>query len=287
MPGGQSGDKAEIARFLKKREKRPNYDAQKDLFIALFDRKLVGYLDLFSEPGIARTILDCFVLPQHRRCGLGNELINRGLHRSVQLRAQVAHVKITEDNFAAEKFLSELGFAEVHCFLELEADLVEVFKKETGQVSHYTETFKTGEEACLADIQARVFSGSWGFSPNTADEIKYYLDLTNSELEDILVLRIDSKIAGYSWAHELLSGRPDVELKRYRIHMFGIDPPYRRKGLGKKLLWAQLNQLRNTRAKSIELTVDDKNLAACSLYFSAGFKKKSKSLWYEKRLDKL
>ncbi|MBA7679601.1 Mycothiol acetyltransferase [subsurface metagenome] len=66
--------------------------------------------------------------------------------------------------------------------------------------------------------------------------------------------------------------------------MLGVDPDYRGRGTGKKVLLAGLAYLKSKGRRVIELTVDSENRAACALYRSAGFKLRTSSLWYEKVL---
>ncbi len=66
--------------------------------------------------------------------------------------------------------------------------------------------------------------------------------------------------------------------------MMGVDPEYRSKGIGKKVLLAGLRYLRCNNIYRVELTVDKENLAARGLYESVGFKESMILEWYEKKL---
>jgi ribosomal protein S18 acetylase RimI-like enzyme len=147
-----------------------------------------------------------------------------------------------------------------------------------GDVTHFSE----GDEPLLAELQNRIFTGSWGFSPNSAEEIEYYLDLTQSRVSDVLLLKDGGNLIGYLWAHPSVWGDPAH--KKGRIHMFGIVAEYQGRGLGKKLLSAGLCDLKEKECKTVELTVDEANRPACALYESLGFKEKFSRLWYERSL---
>jgi ribosomal protein S18 acetylase RimI-like enzyme len=71
---------------------------------------------------------------------------------------------------------------------------------------------------------------------------------------------------------------------RMRIHMFGVAPEFQGKGYGKILLRAAIDRMQQEGAKSVELTVDEKNATALALYDSFGFSLKNRSLWYEKKI---
>jgi ribosomal protein S18 acetylase RimI-like enzyme len=67
--------------------------------------------------------------------------------------------------------------------------------------------------------------------------------------------------------------------------MFGVNPRYRGKGIGKALLAAALSYLKDRGAEEVELTSDKENQAACSLYESFGFKALGEYSWFEKILS--
>ena len=67
--------------------------------------------------------------------------------------------------------------------------------------------------------------------------------------------------------------------------MLGVDPDYRGKEIGKRVLLAGLARLKSKSLPVAELTVDSENKAACALYKSIGFKVRTSSLWYEKVIN--
>jgi mycothiol synthase len=67
--------------------------------------------------------------------------------------------------------------------------------------------------------------------------------------------------------------------------MFGVDPDYRGKGTGKRVLLAGLAHLKSKSLQVVELTVDSENEVACALYESIGFRVRTSSLWYEKAVS--
>ncbi len=64
--------------------------------------------------------------------------------------------------------------------------------------------------------------------------------------------------------------------------MLGVDPDYKGKGTGKRVLLAGLTHLKSKSLQVVELTVDSENKAARVLYRSVGFEVLRSSLWYEK-----
>jgi len=270
--------------ILKNRLGRPNYTPEKDIFLAEWNRRISGVADVTPEPRIARVILDWFVHPAFPRKKVGRELLKYACERGRQIGAKKAHVCVPEEDKSARDFIIELGFEETRCFVELEALSTAPFEQErliaSGEVDH----FRPGDEALLAFTQNRVFFGSWGFCLNSPDEIKYYLRLTGSKWQDILLIRDEAKITAYFWPHMIIKQEGTTTKKKWHIHMFGVDPEFQGKGWGKKILAAGLKHVIDRGATSVELTVDSENSPALTLCRAFGFKLKSRRFWYEKPL---
>ena len=73
--------------------------------------------------------------------------------------------------------------------------------------------------------------------------------------------------------------------RRGHIHMLGVDPGHRGKGIGKQVLLAGIAYLQSKGIRLVELTVDEENKTACALYKSLGFEISAQTVWYEKLLD--
>jgi ribosomal protein S18 acetylase RimI-like enzyme len=155
---------------------------------------------------------------------------------------------------------------------------------ETFPFSENVEHFRAGDAALLATVQNRIFTGTWGFCPNSPEDIRYFFRLTQSKWQDILMIRENEKIIGYSWLHPVIKKERAVEKRKWKLHMFGIDPEFQAKGRGKKLLQTSLGYVRKKDGTSLEITIDSENTPAINLYKSAGFKVKSREYWYAKDL---
>ncbi|MFC1955045.1 GNAT family N-acetyltransferase [Chloroflexota bacterium] len=263
---------------------RPNYSPEQDLFLAELAGNIVGYMDATPELTIGRVILDCWIQPEHRRRGLAKELLGFAMQHAKKLRVKVAHVNIPEDNAVAKGVLSGMGFQCVRRFLELKLDMAELPRQAIDQDNPGYCHIKRGEADKLTYIQNRSFVDTWGFNPNTIEEITYRTSLSNSSPEDIVLTAENDKVTGYCWTGATDAGIATGERKG-RIFMIGVDPDYRGMGLGKRVLLAGLAHLNNKGMRVAELTVDSENKAACDLYRSVGFKVRTSSLWYEKVID--
>ena len=264
---------------------RPKHVAGEDLFVAEAAGKVVGYIDVRSELGIGRAVLDCLVHPEHRRKGLATELFHRASCRAREVGARVAHVNVGEDNVAARGLLAKLGFRFVRRFLELRRELSEAHLPAGEQGGVASRHLQSGEEDKLAQIQNRSFAGTWGYNPTAVEEIGYRLSLTGRSPQDVILICEGDRPVGYCWTEIDPAETAAMGTNKGRIYMLGVDPDYRGRGIGKRALLAGLAHLKSKGIEVAELTVDSQNAAACALYQSGGFKISSTSAWYEKALD--
>lgn len=262
---------------------RPNYSPEQDLF-TLWNEDIVGYIDVNPELTIGRVVLDCWVHPEHRRRGLAKKLLSNATSRARLSGAKAAHVNVSEDNVIAMKVLPRLGFSLIRRFLELGLDIANVGELDIAQAAPGCCYLQPGEEYKLAQLQNRAFAGSWGYNPNTVEEITFRINSSTCSREDIVLVYEGHEAIGYCWTGiSCEEGIPSM--RKGRILMLGVAPDCRGKGIGKKLVLAGLARLRNRGLKVAELTVDSQNKVACALYKSIGFKVRANSFWYEKVID--
>jgi mycothiol synthase len=266
--------------FIAKQLKRPNCCPEQDLFIAEVDEGVVGYIDIERELAIGRVVLDCKVHPEHRRRGLATELFNNAISRARELGAKAAHVNIGENSVVAAKMLSGLGFSLVRRFLELRLDIGRV----DGFGTHPAiecRCLRPGEEDKLTELQNCAFVGTWGYNPNTVEQITFRINSSTCSRDDIVLTYERDRAIGCCWTGiSCEEGIPSVI--KGRIHMLGVDPDHRRKGIGRELMVAGLTRLKNRGLRIAELTADSENRAARALYESLGFEVQANTLWYQK-----
>ncbi len=269
--------------FFEKILHKPHFDPMRDLFVAETGNTVIGILLVISEFKIKRIVINSHVHHNFPYQNVASALWERGVHRCQEIGGDKIHVCLPENFRAGRLFFTRAGFSPVRVHVELQRDLLEAIlpgeEPDIGRVTYFNE----GDEPLLASLQNRIFTGSWGFSPNSAEEIEYYLDLTQCRVSDVLLLKDGENLIGYLWAHPSIGG--DIAPKKGRIHMFGISPEFQGRGLGRKLMRIGLEDMRNKAFKSVKLTVDEANRPAVALYTSLGFEEKFTSLWYEKTLQ--
>ncbi len=272
---------------LRESLRQPNYSPEQGLFVAEIAGEIIGSINVLPELGIRRVIFECLVHPKYCKRGLVEELFNCALRRARELEAQVAHVCTSRDNITAKNLISRLGFRFVRRFLELRLEIPEVLLPNINNTQLSLHHLPPNNEGKLAQLQNRCFEGTWGYNPNTPEEIIYHINLANYSLEDIILASKGEKYVGYCWTWVNTGEDATTGGSKGRIYMLGVDPNYRGEGIGKELLLAGLLHLKNKGVKVVELTVDSKNKIACNLYRSIGFRAWTTSLWYEMSLDRI
>jgi len=278
-PGGHYVSPRVIAEHLG----RPNYSPERDLFVVATARNIIGYMDVVPELDVGRVILHCFVHPDHRRRGLVQKLLGHAIHHAEELGVKVAHINIPQDNETAKNILTRLGFDFVRRFLELRLEIAEIRWQDIDNVALQLRHLQRGEEDKLAQIQNRFFAGTWGYNPNTVEEVTYWVNSSQCSPGDVVLACHEDKVIGYCWTRIICEAATGE--RKGQIFMLGTDPDYRGEGAGKKILLAGLEHLKSKSIQVAELTVDSENKAACALYRSVGFKVWTGSLWYEKIIN--
>jgi len=279
--GGAGLSEREV-RFLRTKFARPLYNPVKNLFFIEADQKINALLDIVAEPRIHRIIFNCLVQPGFSYVHLSRALLEKGMARCRELDGERIHICLRENDYTGHEFFLSEGYSRVRTYLDLEADLMSRNDPNIKSGRFQGTSFSKGEEYRLKTLQNDIFVGSWGFCPNTVDEIKYYLALTETELEDVILLEEEGDVVGYCWVHESLSSSNTSKIAR--IHMIGIQRKFQGRGLGRELLRLSNHILRKRGYRKVELTVDSNNKPACGLYTAFGFQLKSRSFWFEKSL---
>jgi len=262
----------------------PSFHSENDLFIAEHAGSIIGFAAVFVEKALKRAILECLVHPLHRRKGIATELIHRAIRHAEEAGSRVAQVCIPQINLPAKNLTARLGFKFVRLFFELQVDLNSVRLPDVELRGYIIRSLGRDEADKLTHIQNRAFADSWGFNPNTLDEIEYRINLSCCAPENIILATLKNKPVGYCWTRIMMEENPAAVGVKGEIHMLGVDPDFRKKGIGRNVLLAGLADLNSKGVTIVELTADGEEPVAMGLYESVGFKVCSRSEWYEKKL---
>ncbi|MEE9285890.1 MAG: GNAT family N-acetyltransferase [Dehalococcoidia bacterium] len=258
---------------------QPNLNPERDCFLAEVDGHAAGYVLVVPELVIGRSIIEGAVAPRYRRQGIGRRLLDHGVAHSRTLGAERAHTSVSSEGTAARRLFEAAGFVEARRQLHMRLDLEDLVAGD-GPTEHVVRHLRDGEEAVMTDLQNRAFTGSWGFAPNTPEEMAYRLRMRGSRFEDALILEVEGRPAAYCWTKMEARGNDPGGV----IWMIGVDPAMRGLGLGRAMLLASVDYLARQGARSVKLDVYADNAPAVNLYEATGFRRRGEIIFYEKRL---
>ena len=287
---GKSFNKSGTARIsgsfemLDQMLKRPGYDIEEDLLIAGTAQNIIGYINVIPETGIGRAVLEYFFHPAYCTGQVPGKLIEAALNRAKKMKVQVAHVNIPSAEVTTIQIVGELGFVPVRTYMEMHVDMTGYTFPEERPSRFVFRHFRPGDEKDLVDIQDRSFRDSWGYDPDIARNISWWMGYRRNNYDDIILLYDGDDVLGYCWTG--LSSHADLYTGKSKgwIYMIGVDPERRRSGAGRLLLLKGLRYLQGRQRDIVELNVDSQNSSAVRLYRANGFRIMDTTVWYEKSL---
>ena len=259
---------------------QPSLHPEENCFIAEVDGEGAGMARVSPEPAIGRAVAEIAVLPIHRRRGVGRQLLDTVMERTSDLGLSTLHIQVSVHSRGGRFLLEDSGFYAVRRYWRLCAGLDGVEGPEPPP-AFSIRPFELGrDEAALTELQNEAFCESWGFSPNTVQEIAARVRLRSWEPEGILLLQDGGRLCGYNWTHRPAERGAQGGI----IGMTGVHPDYRRRGLGRIMVSAGMSYLREMGAEEVRLEVDHSNKPARELYLSLGFDLAEETVWYELNL---
>lgn len=257
----------------------PGLNAEDNCFLLEESGQIQGVCVVFPELPISRAVLALDVAPHIARSSRERKLLRRAVARCGELDARVAHICVGPDT-PRSKLLEEEEFYLTRVYWDMVWQQEEPPPVSLPQ-GYAIRSFQPGDAPALTEIQNAAFNGSWGFSPNTVEQIEYRSSMSNTSYGGILFLVNGEKVAAYCWT----CLAPVNGKTRGVIGMIGVSPDYRGKGVSKPILAASLKYLKSAGVHDVGLHVDSRNTPAIRLYTSMGFNKVGELHWYELNLQ--
>lgn len=258
---------------------QPGCDPERHCFIAELGGAMAGYALVAYERPIARAVALGGALPNMRGKGVGRALVRQAVEHSAALGVDALHVEAGERNDALQRLLASEGFEIVKQYWQMrwQGDSAPTVRLPSGFA---VRSLLQGEdEAALTFLQNTAFGENWGFSPNTVEQISARVEQNIGGPESILFITDEGKPAAYNWTMFSADGANPSGV----ISMTGVHPNYRGRGLGRAVVAAGIAYLVDRGAAHVDLEVDSDNTPARELYLKLGFRRVSKTIWYEKR----
>ena len=257
---------------------QPGLAPEDNCFLLEEDGRVQGFSLIFPELPIGRSVFEMGIARNLERGTQELELLRRSVDRAREIGAKVAHICVA-GNSSRTKLLEAEGFSQVRVYWDMvwRQDRLPVLEVPPG---FSVRSYQPGDASILTEAQNSAFDGSWGFCPNTVEQIEYRSQMPNTSNQGILILNNGEKTAGYCWT--CLS--PMDGNTRGVIGMIGVVPGYRGRGISRTILLASMEYLRSLDVADIGLQVDGSNTPAIRLYTSVGFEKVGELYWFEREL---
>ena len=242
----------------------------------------VGYALVEPELNIGRIIIG--IATVHGSDAVYAALLRDRIKRAKSLagdegfEAQVA-VRDTEPEMIA-RTLRTMGFNIVRTVLKMQVDAEDV-KLGRGAISpeyaiRDADMTDPDEAKAVTDLHNACFTGSWGFSPNTVEEIagRTSADRQRNGFPPIVVIEdeISGELSAYNWI--------TLNKGEGRVEMVGVAPHLRGKRLGWAIFSAGVDRLLQHDAETLVLDVDSENPPARRIYEAAGYRTYSEVRYY-------
>lgn len=253
----------------------PGLSPEDNCFLLEEEGRVRGFSIIFPELAIGRSVLEIGVAPDLEGSPQELELVRRSVDRARHIGAKVAHVCVS-GNPSKAKMLEDEGFSHVRLYWDMVWSQDSLPDQEIPS-GFSVRSYQPEDASILTEAQNSAFEGSWGFCPNTVDQIEYRSQMANTSNQGILILNDGDKTAGYCWT--CLS--PLDGNIRGVIGMIGVVPDYRGQGISRTILLASMEYLRSLNVADIGLQVDGSNTPATRLYTSVGFEKVGELQWFE------
>ncbi|MCH7737364.1 MAG: GNAT family N-acetyltransferase [Chloroflexi bacterium] len=240
--------------------------------------QIKGLALVFREFPISRAVIELITAPELAGSADEVELVQRALALVETEGLGVAHICVLPES-GRGKVLEQAGFTLVRTYLDMVWNEDELPELELPQ-GYSVRSFQAGDTPLLTRVQNDAFLGSWGFCPNSEEQIEYRTNMPNTSKAGLLFLFDGDHPAGYCWTVMV----PAENGVRGMIGMIGVVPEYRGKGVSRHILQAGMKHLRSIGQAEIGLEVDGDNGPAVGLYRSIGFKTMGERHWFERVL---
>lgn len=273
----------ESSTLFTQRLKMPGINPLIDCFITESNGNPTGYMQVIYEDLLSRTV-GIQTVPKTVDRGEIYKLLNdAAIKHSIERNTSLYHVQVDDHDTELIKILKSEEFRHVKSYFNLVWSADFLSRLELPQGFSLREFQRDKDEALLTDLQNTSFYNSWGFSPNTVEEIQARVRMERCEDNGIIFIEDQGRAAGYNWT---LSQKSEDSSLGW-ISMTGVDPKYRGRKLGKAIVLAGMHYLKTQKMSQIALEVDSDNIIALNLYNQLGFEISAQTLWFEKNLKGL
>ncbi|MGF3572791.1 MAG: GNAT family N-acetyltransferase [Candidatus Bathyarchaeia archaeon] len=273
---------------MKKMEESPVFSAE-GIFIAEWNGEIAGmvnaYIDKLREErkGFIQSL---GVLPRFRGKGAAKKLVEKALESLKMRGMEIAETWAQTDRDACIHIFESFGFKKVRTTSMMKRNLENIiFNIGENMTVTIRDAKLTGEEdiKLLNRLDNETFKEHFNFRPRTIEETKYAI-LENPwfQRQKWFFALLGNQPVGYAGVGVDERLNKEKSVKWGWILDIGVLKPFRRKGIGKRLMLHGMQLLKSFGMEDALLYVDDLNPTnAIKLYESLGFKVLRKNIVYQ------
>ena len=256
--------------------------------VAYDGSKPVGYVLAEPELNIGRVLVGLAATSGHEHAL--ESLLADGVEKAKAMadrREFEVHVAVRDSEPGiVNEILDAAEFHGVRTVLKMRVDVSDVELKAASVPEGFLvrDAFMTNSEeaAGVTELHNACFIGSWGFSPNTVEEIvgRTAADAERNGFAPIVVMENEDNggLTAYNWI--------TLDEGDGRVEMVGVRPQMRGAGLGWAIFNAGIRRLIANGANRLVLDVDSENPPARRIYESAGYRTYSEVRYYGREIVK-
>ncbi len=263
---------------MRKEEKRLTFDT-KGMFIAEWNNEPAGRVNAFIDRNREESkgfIKRLGIVPEFGRKGVDKRLVQKALQSLKERGIEEAQVSIRDDRLVYKRLLESMDFKQIRVFSVMRRDLESVPSNigENGEVT-IRQMRKDEEDIRLLTLMINEsFSEHFDFRPRRFEELKCSIENDPyCDIDEFFFAYISDKPVGLIEIGVDTNFAKHTGTKRGWIRTIGVLKPYRKQGIGTRLMLFAMGFLKSYGITDVEIGVDDSNLTkAIRLYRKVGFK---------------
>ena len=277
---------------MRNMEKSPDFDSE-GRFIAELDGQPVGivyaYVDKLREEkkGFVRIL---GVVPEFRGQGIEEKLAETALEELKNRGMKIAQSSVDSDQEDIVRLWESLGFKLIRRFSLMTRDLVELQPLNGENMEVMLKPLRRDADEdlqMLNRLDNECFKEHFDWRPNPLERTVYFVrEDPFFKIQEWFFAISNGKHVGYIGIGIDESYNEEKNAKCGWVLDIGVLKPYRRTGIGTKLMLQGMNRLRAKGMTVAMLGVDDWNVTkAMRLYEKVGFRVARKDVAYEKTIE--
>ena len=247
------------------------------------DNQVIAYAHLDKTDQVAGPSVELVIHPEHRRSGIGTEL----LKSAIEICGQKMRLWSHGDLPAARELAQSNNFIKVRTVIQMSKDLTEVSPINTDyQIRSFLPDL---DNQAWLTLNNKAFAnhpeqGNWSeadlsirVNEDWFDEKGFFVAQDKENLIGFCWTKIHG---GHSHTHQTDSDHHDHD-PIGEIYVMAVSKEYEGRSIGKALTITGLNYLKYQGLSSAMLYVDEDNQIAVNLYKSLGFVESGKDVLYK------